>query len=86
MSLSSNDVNFLEEREKEMATHSSILALKDPMKSLVGYSPQGCKEWTGLSDFTFTFLEELKAPWIWQFVSLPLFALFLDVDLLKSLF
>ena len=86
MSLSSNDVNFLEELEKEMATHSSTLALENPMRSLVGYGPQGYKEWTGLSDFTFTFLEELKAPWIWQFLSLPLFALFLDVDLFKSLY
>ena len=35
--------------EKEMATHSSILAREIPMdrgeqRSLVGYSPQGCKE------------------------------------------
>ena len=31
--------------EKEMATHSSILAWKIPwQKSLVGYSPWGCKE------------------------------------------
>ena len=29
--------------EKEMATHSSILAWEIP-SSLVGYSPQGCKE------------------------------------------
>ena len=31
--------------EKEMATHSSILAWRIPWKrSLVGYSPRGCKE------------------------------------------
>ena len=31
--------------EKEMATHSSILAWRIPwMASLVGYSPQGLKE------------------------------------------
>ena len=31
--------------EKEMATHSSILAWRiDGWKSLVGYSPWGCKE------------------------------------------
>ena len=32
--------------EKEMATHSSILAWKIPTdkRSLVGYSPCGCKE------------------------------------------
>ena len=32
--------------EKEMATHSSILAWKVPWtESLAGYSPQGCDEW-----------------------------------------
>ena len=31
--------------EKEMATHSSILALKSHgQRSLAGYSPKGCKE------------------------------------------
>ena len=30
--------------EKEMATHSSTLAWKIPWRSLVGYSPWGCKE------------------------------------------
>ena len=31
--------------EKEMATHSSILAWRIPgQRSLVGYSPWGCKE------------------------------------------
>ena len=31
--------------EKEMATHSSILAWRIPwMEDLVGYNPQGCNE------------------------------------------
>ena len=30
--------------EKEMATHSRILAWRIPWRSLVGYSPWGCKE------------------------------------------
>ena len=30
--------------EKEMATHSSILAWKIPWRSLVGYSPWGHRE------------------------------------------
>ena len=30
--------------EKEMATHSSILAWRIPWRSLVGYSPWGHKE------------------------------------------
>ena len=30
--------------EKEIATHSSILAWRIPWKSLVGYSSRGCKE------------------------------------------
>ena len=30
--------------EKGMATHSSILAWRNPWKSLAGYSPWGCKE------------------------------------------
>ena len=30
--------------EKEMATHSSILAWRIPRRSLVGYSPRGRKE------------------------------------------
>ena len=29
--------------EKEMATHSSILAWEIPQRSLVGYSPRGCR-------------------------------------------
>ena len=31
--------------EKEMATHSSILACETPYRHLVGYSPWGQKEW-----------------------------------------
>ena len=39
--------------EKEMATHSSILAWEIPWKgSLVGYSPWSHKELDSLSDFT----------------------------------
>ena len=30
--------------EEEMATHSSIHAWKIPQRSLVGYSPRGCRE------------------------------------------
>ena len=30
--------------EKEMATHSRILAREIPQRSLAGYSPWGCKE------------------------------------------
>ena len=42
--------------EKEMATHSSILAWRIPwMEELVGYSPRVAKSWTRLSDLTFTF-------------------------------
>ena len=37
-----------------MATHSRILALKIPWRSLAGYSPRGCKSRTGLSDWTGT--------------------------------
>ena len=41
--------------EKEMATHSSILAWKIAWtKELVGYSPWGAKSRTRLSDFTHT--------------------------------
>ena len=41
--------------EKEMATHSSILAWKIPwIEKLVGYSPWGHKSRTQLSNFTFT--------------------------------
>ena len=49
--------------EKEMATHSSTLAWKIPWRSLVGYSPWGCKE----SDMTVTslsfFLSMTQNPW-----------------------
>ena len=42
--------------EKEMATHSSILAWRIPWTvELVGYSPWVAKSRTQLSDFTFTF-------------------------------
>ena len=41
--------------EKEMATHSSILAWRIPrMEELGGLQFTGRKEWTRLSDFTFT--------------------------------
>ena len=33
-----------ESMEKEIATHSSILAWRHGQRSLVGYSPWGCKE------------------------------------------
>ena len=41
-----------------MATHSSTLALKIPWTEELGagYYPWGRKEWTRLSDFTFTSL------------------------------
>ena len=40
--------------EKEMATHSSILAWKIPWTEEPGsYSPWGHKSWTRLSDFSF---------------------------------
>ena len=40
--------------EKEMATHSSILAWKIPgPRSLTGYSPWVANSWTPLSNFTF---------------------------------
>ena len=49
--------------EKEMATHSSTLAWKIPWRSLVGYSPWGCKE----LDMTVTslsfFLSMTQNPW-----------------------
>ena len=50
-------------REKEMATHSSILAWKIPrMEELVGYSPWGRKELTRLSNFTYhVFRKALKS-------------------------
>ena len=41
--------------EKEMATHSSILAWRIPwMEELDGLQSKGREEWTRLSDFTFT--------------------------------
>ena len=33
-----------ESMEKEIATHSSLLAWRHGQRSLVGYSPWGCKE------------------------------------------
>ena len=39
------DVGYGHQMEKEMATHSSILAWKSHgQRSLTGYSPQGCTE------------------------------------------
>ena len=41
--------------EKGMAIHSSILAWRiHGQRSLAGYSPEGCKSWTRLSDYTTT--------------------------------
>ena len=41
--------------EREMATHSSILAWRIPwQKSLVGYSPWGCKSWVWFNDWART--------------------------------
>ena len=37
-------LNWEDPLEKEMATHSSILAWETPQRSLVGYSPWGRKE------------------------------------------
>jgi len=44
--------NVLYNKEKEMATHSSILAWKKShvQRSLAGYNPWGCKSQTQLSD------------------------------------
>ena len=38
--------------EKEMSTHSSILAWKIQQRSRVGYSPQVAESQTRLSDYT----------------------------------
>ena len=53
--------------EKEMATHSSILAWRITWSrephgqwSLVGYSPRVAKSWSRLSDLTFTFTPALQ--------------------------
>ena len=48
-----------------MATHSSILAWWIPWteRSLVGYSPRGCKSRVWLSDFTFTKLKTAVCCW-----------------------
>ena len=53
--------------EKEMATHSSILAWEIPgQRSLVGYSPWGHKSWTRLSDQTTTTTTFYIACWIFS--------------------
>ena len=42
-------LNWKDPLEKEMATHSSILAWKcHGQRSLEGYSPWGCKDWKQL--------------------------------------
>ena len=54
--------------EKEMATHSSNSCLENPING-GGYRPQGYKELTQLSEFTFTFIFD----WcIYMFFSDPL--------------
>ena len=61
--------------EKEMATHSSTLAWMG--EAMVGYSPQGRKELTGLNDFTSLQIagrEQLHPPtenWINDLLSRP---------------
>ena len=61
--------------EKEMATHSSVLAWKFPWTVEPGYGLQTTdhgvtKSWTQLSDFTFTFqyscLENSMDRGVWQ--------------------
>ena len=44
--------------EKEMATHSSILAWRIPWRSLMGYSPRGRKELDTTERLHFTSLIE----------------------------
>ena len=62
--------------EKEMATHSSTLAWMG--EAMVGYSPQGRKELTGLNDFTSLQIagrEQLHPPtenWIKDLLSMAL--------------
>ena len=46
--------------EKEMPTHSSILAWRLPWTSLVGYSPWGHKESGQTMSLTFTFKQMRK--------------------------
>ena len=61
-------------REKEMATHSSILAWKIPrMEELVGYSPWGCKEsdTTERLHFHFTVAQFTRAK-MWKLPKGPL--------------
>ena len=46
--------------EKEMATHSSILAWRiHGQKSLIGYSPRGCKE-SDTTEWLLSFLSSMK--------------------------
>ena len=48
--------------EKEMATHSSILAWKIPWTEDPGrLQSMGSQSWTRLSDFTFTFIQPSEA-------------------------
>ena len=57
--------------EKEMATHSSILAWKIPWREeLVGYSPRVAKSQTQLIDFTST-LANIRASLVGQLVKNP---------------
>ena len=44
MSCGARSLGWEDHLEKEMATHSSILAWEIPWRSLVGYSPWGHKE------------------------------------------
>ena len=46
--------------EKEMATHSSLLAWRIPWRSLVGYSPWGCRESDRTEQHHFHFLTSWK--------------------------
>ena len=56
--------------EKEIATHSSILAWRIPQRNLTGHSPWACKEWNMTEQLTHTYkhspdsLQPLPAsPW-----------------------
>ena len=53
--------------EKEMAAHSSTLAWRIPWgRSLVGYSPWGCKESDTTEWLHFTFLYDWNVNWLFQ--------------------
>ena len=55
--------------EKEMATHSSTLAWRIPWREEPGrLQSMGSKSRTPLSNFTFTFSVEAKAPIFWPHV------------------